>query len=315
MKRITIKKSILKAAILLFIAVFFFVSSLNGQDKFNVTRLTFDPGQEGFATWSPDSKKIIYQFTDLKDTLEKNGLWKISPDGTGKEQIFKGLAEHAKWSPDGKYIVFDADTGNSIKIIPAEGGTPIIFLPDSIQIINGGMPCWSPDGLKIAFRDGRTSSLCVAEINTGKVVQIFRQEGMNPLPGCWTIDGKNILIALMEKQTRKCTLWKISSDGNKQKQITGHHENFYRHLALSPDGSMLVYAVLENKYLGLWIMPAEGGKSIPLSITPKSHNEGMNWSPDGKQIAFTSTRSGSFDICLMDVDINQLQQELRELNK
>ncbi|RJP61505.1 MAG: hypothetical protein C4539_19775, partial [Ignavibacteriales bacterium] len=232
MKMILSKRTQFYNLITLLIYLFIFTITLNGQDKFKVTRLTFDPGQEGFATWSPDSKKIIYQFTNLRDTLGKNGLWKISPDGTGKEQIFKSLAEHAKWSPDGKYIVFDADTGNSIKLIQVEGGNPIIFLPDSIQIINGGMPCWSPDGLKIAFRDGRTSSLCVAEIKTGKVNQIFRQEGMNPLPGCWTTDGKNILIALMERQTRKCTLWKISSDGNKQKQITGHHENFYRHLAL-----------------------------------------------------------------------------------
>jgi Tol biopolymer transport system component len=98
-------------------------------------------------------------------------------------------------------------------------------------------------------------------------------------------------------------------------QIIGHHDNFWRHLALSPDGSLLVYAAMEGRHLGLYVMPAEGGKSIALAVTPNAHNEGAVWSPDGKRIAFTSTRSGNFDIWIMDVDVKQLKKELRELNE
>jgi Tol biopolymer transport system component len=47
-------------------------------------------------------------------------------------------------------------------------------------------------------------------------------------------------------------------------------------------------------------MPAAGGKSLPLAVTENSHNEGAVW----KKIAFNSTRSGNFDIWLMDVYIN-----------
>lgn len=293
-----------------------FVSSVQmlAQDKYECRRLTFDHAQEGFATWSPDSKSIVYQFTTLDDSLGKNGLWIISPDGTGAKQIFKGLAEHASWSPDGRFIVFDADTGNSIKMIPAEGGELINFLPDTIHIHNGGLPCWSPDASQIAFIDAEYS-LCVYNIETDKIARIFKHKALLPLPGCWSEDGKYVLIALWDKPSRKSTMWKISSDGKERKQITGHHENFYRYLALSPDGSLLVYGVVEGRYVGLYIMPAEGGISLPLSITSQGHNEGANWSPDGKKIVFTSTRSGNFDIWIMDVDIDQLKKELEELNK
>ena len=291
-----------------------FTISLNAQDMFNARRLTFDPAQEGFATWSPDGKSIIYQHTNLSDTTGKNGLWKISPDGTGAKHVLHGIAEHPKWSPDGRFIVFDADTGKSIKMISAEGGDPIIFLSDTIHIKKGGLPCWSPDASQIAFKDSEYS-LCIFNIKTGKTTRVFNEEGMLLLPGCWSHDGKYVLIALKDRKSGKSTIWKISSDGKERKQITRHHENFYRYLSLSPDGSLLAYGAKEGRFLGLYIMPAEGGNSLPLAVTPQGLNEGASWSPDGQKIAFTSTRSGNYDIWIMDVNIEQIKKELRALNK
>lgn len=288
---------------------------LTGQDMFPARQLTFDPAQQGFATWSPDSKFIVYQYTDMNDTSGKNGLWKVSVDGTGTRQIFRGIAEHAKWSPDGKFIVFDADTGNSIKMIPSYGGEVIKFLPDTILIQNGGLPCWSPDGSKIAFLERKGLSLCTYDMKTGDLKSIFKEEGKLPLPGGWWIDGKSILIANMDRQTRQCTMLKISNKDGGKTPVTGYNENFYRHLALSPDGSLLIYAAMEGKYLGLYAMLSGGGKSLPIAVSKDGHNEGAIWSPNGKMIAFTRTRKGNFDIWIMDVNARKLRKKLEIINK
>jgi len=289
-------------------------AGIAAQDMFPVRQLTSAPGQNGFASWAPDSKSMVHQISTWNDTLGRNGLWIVSPDGREAKQIFKGIAEHPKWSPDGRNIVFDADTGRSIKMIPSIGGDAELFLPDSIQIVNGGLPCWSPSGSEIAFLERSGLSLCVYNMKTGSVRSIFREEGMIPLPGCWTKDGNYILVALMEMPTRESTIWKISANGKTKTQIMLDHRNFYRHVALSPDGSLLIYAVLKDSYLGLWIMPSNGGRSLPFAVTENSHNEGAAWSPDGKTVAFTSTRSGNFDIWLMDVNIDKIKQEL-QINK
>jgi Tol biopolymer transport system component len=198
-------------------------------------------------------------------------------------------------------------------MIPAEGGDPITFLPDTIHINQGGLPCWSPDGSQIAFKD-HEYYLCIYDMKTEKTTRVFREEGLLLLPGCWSADAKYVLLALVDGQSRKSTIWKISSDGKERKQITGHHENIYRYLALSPDGSLLVYAAKEGKYLGFFVMPADGGMSLPFAVTPEGHNEAPIWSPDGKQIAFSSSRGWNVDIWIMDVDIEQIKENLRALN-
>jgi len=131
------------------------------------------------------------------------------------------------------------------------------------------------------------------------------------LPGCWSEDGNFVLISLMDRPSRKSTIWKISTDGNERQQITGHLDNFYRYVALSPDGSLLIYAAMEGKYLGLFIMPAEGGRSLPLAASQQGHNEAACWSPDGGKIAFTR----NFDIWIMDLNIEKVKKKLRMSDK
>jgi Tol biopolymer transport system component len=114
----------------------------------------------------------------------------------------------------------------------------------------------------------------------------------------------------MDRPSRKSTIWKVSTDGKERQQITGHLEGFYRYIALSPDGSLLIYAAMEGRYLGLFIMPAEGGKSLPLAVSKKGHDEAACWSPSGDKIAFAR----DFDIWIMDMNNEQIRNELQVSN-
>lgn len=83
--------------------------------------------------------------------------------------------------------------------------------------------------------------------------------------------------------------------------------------ALSPDGKMLVYTVTtpdveaNRNFSDLWIVPVAGGTPKQLTTDPASDRHAV-WSPDGKWIAFESTRSGEPQVWLMRPDGSEQKQ-------
>jgi dipeptidyl aminopeptidase/acylaminoacyl peptidase len=75
---------------------------------------------------------------------------------------------------------------------------------------------------------------------------------------------------------------------------------------LSPDGSRTLYTVAVPDLAGnrtvrnIWIVPTAGGAGRALTSTGK--DSGAKWAPDGRRIAFISTRGGSAQIYLVDAD-------------
>ena len=88
--------------------------------------------------------------------------------------------------------------------------------------------------------------------------------------------------------------------------------NFLQGAQLSPDGKMIVYAVShvdpdkEEEYVALWLLSQETGTSRQLT-TGLARDWNPHWSPNGKQIAFLSTRGDKPQIYLIPVDGGEAQ--------
>jgi len=70
--------------------------------------------------------------------------------------------------------------------------------------------------------------------------------------------------------------------------------NWYRHPAISPDGSRIVFVHGGD----LYSVPTGGGRAIPLTVHGAYETEPV-WSHDGERIAFASDRNGNFDVYVM----------------
>lgn len=76
---------------------------------------------------------------------------------------------------------------------------------------------------------------------------------------------------------------------------------------VSPDGQFVVYTVTEalkaenRTQSDLWIVPTAGGAPRRLTSAPQ-HDRNARWSPDGRWIAFESTRGGTSQIWLLPRD-------------
>ena len=105
-------------------------------------------------------------------------------------------------------------------------------------------------------------------------------------------------------------IWVMDADG-------GHPRNLTNHDALdqtpdwSPDGRRIAFTSdrnrdweLGNDVMGNWeiyVMNADGTNPINLTNHP-TVDRSPDWSPDGRQIAFTSDRDGNFEIYVMNAD-------------
>ncbi len=290
------------------VVLVWWAASISAQDRFPVQRLTFDPAQEGFPSWSPDGATIVYSFLDRRESGLVAGLHTVASVGGEPRWLTDEIGEHPNWSREGHYIVFDADMGNSIKITSARGGQPVRIVPASIPVSSGGNPIWSPDGSRIAFREG--PNLWVLDVGTGEARVIFTRAGMKPIPGCWSNDGDAIYFTLRQADSPTSSIWATLVEGDDSLEVVPSSERAYRYMDLSPDGSMLAFVqCAERSACDLWVTSALGGPQVRLTMHP-AYDDTPRWSPDGTRIAFTSTRTGNFDVWVMTLDLTELRAAL-----
>src|SRR5689334_2006695 len=129
---------------------------------------------------SPDGKTIAFKSSQA-GTYD---IWTVPVSGGEPKQITKldGREMKPKYSPDGKWIAFEADHNgvmiHDIYIVPAEGGEPVRLTDNPLH---DASPMWSPDSKKIYFTTQMFWDNSFAEIDIAtKQIKRIGPSGGNP---------------------------------------------------------------------------------------------------------------------------------------
>lgn len=94
-------------------------------------------------------------------------------------------------------------------------------------------------------------------------------------------------------------LWATAPDGTGSSRITGRDSGLLP--AVSPDGTRVAFARLEDGNVDLWVVNADGTDARRLTDHP-ARDWMASWSPDGDRLVFSSRRSGSYQLWTVDPD-------------
>ena len=210
-------------------------------------------------------------------------------------------------------------------------------LEDLLKLSTIGNAQISPDGRWVAYTQSETdleqnaflTQLFVVDTATGVSRQLTRARKSSNDPH-WSPDSKWIAF-VSEREGGKGQIFAIPPDGGEATQLT-KAENAVNGFEWSPDGASIAFVSAPKKnedrkkqlgefevvrkeyvYAHLWLLKVAGAMKSPQTGeeltkgTSYSVSGGFDWSPDGKLIAFATTRNpdliqgGTADIQLLTV--------------
>ena len=158
-----------------------------------LTRLTFEPGQDGNPVWTPDGQRIIFNSNRAGGVLN---VWWQAADGTGAAERLT-TSSNAQFTtaiaPDGTAVIFTEETptmGRDLMRLALDGSRRVTpLLQTKFDELNGVV---SPDGRWLAYgsnSSGRFEIYVRSFPNAGGQWQVSTGGGRMPL---WARNGKEL---------------------------------------------------------------------------------------------------------------------------
>ncbi len=235
---------------------------------------------------SPDGNWVSYTLSSVDSVKNKRNadIWMVSWDGKESIQLTHSPdgESQGRWSPDGKYFSFVSSrnglTSSQIWLMDRRGGEA----KQLTDLKKGDLTdyAWSPDGKKIALvikSPGDTS-----KNKSPKPIVLDRFQFKQDVEGYLT--KKPVHLYLYDIATKKIdTLTKGNYDETNPKW--------------SPDGSQIAFISNRtedpdrNENSDIWLIDAKSGATMKQLTKWTGRDGSIDWSPDGKQIAYLRSTS------------------------
>ncbi|MEO6212679.1 MAG: hypothetical protein ABIP65_03530 [Vicinamibacterales bacterium] len=200
-----------------------------------------------------------------------------------------------QWSPDTKSIAYTTYRSGFPDILVADmtGRTnaqnPAKGTPDKQNYL----PAWSPDGSKLAFMSNRDGNPEIYVVNRdGSGMRRLTNHPENDVTPTWSPTGNQ--IAFTSNRSGNPQIWTMSADGSGQQRITS--ESWCDRPTWSPAPfNEIAYASRSGAGYDIRIFDF-ATRSTRTVTDGVGSNESPAFSPNGRHIAYVSTRAGKAQI-------------------
>jgi len=232
----------------------------------NIKRITDTIGIKQYASFSPNGKKIVFEYSS--EDVPNTGIY-----------------------------IMDADGKNTIRlsVVDPPGLNPSGTLPGQFKDNRDTQPSWSPDGKWIVFVSYRDGNAEIYKMTPdGKNQTRLTQNPAQDQDPSWSPDSKHIIFSSIvgTNEDPYAQLYVMDGDGSNQIRLTDTADGSNNNPAWSPDGKKIAFSSSRTGYSNIYVMNTDGTNQVNLS-----NNAGSDfapaWSPDGKYIAFSSTRDST----------------------
>jgi len=270
-------------------------------------RLTTNPAPDLNPVWSPDGRYIAFTREGAG-----SGVYLVPALGGAERklaEIFPKRPIHLlslSYSPDGKCLAVADKTSAaepySIFLFSVESGEKQRLTFPPAGSVGDESPAFSPDGRSLAF--ARMISVGQKDIYIMPVVGgeprrlTFDNEATGGLT--WTTDGREIVFS--SRRGGGVRLWRVPITGGAFTSLDVYAQDLWRP-AVSRQGNRLAWTQQsgDSKIWRIEITGQTGQNAAPVKLVASTmHDVNPQYSPDGRQIVFTSTRSGSSEIWVCD---------------
>jgi TolB protein len=256
-----------------------------------------------------DRQRVI-QTVENRDVKE---VYFTDYDGANPRRVTSGrqLNNSPTWSPDARAIAYTSWRTGFMDIFVSRIYEGAISNPaKGTPSAQNYLPMYSPDGTKLAFTSNRDGNpeIYVMNVDGSGLRRLTNHPSIDVTP-TWSPTGTQ--IAFTSDRSGTASIYIVGDDGLGLRRVT--FELCDRATWSPAPRNEIAYTARTGPGYDIKVLNLASSETRQLTFGEGS-NESPAWAPNGRHLAFTSTRSGRTQIFTVDYDGKNIRQITREGN-
>ena len=279
-------------------------------------RVTYQSHADRLIDWHPDGERLLFASRRELGQRSSNQFFLVSKNGGFPEKLAIPYGELASFSPDGNHLAYITKITENYPFKRYRGGlTSDILIYDmkakTVENItnneaNDGKPAWAGDKVYFLSDQGANWRLNIWAYDTKskQVKQITKFDDFDisflsagPKELVFEAGGVMYLMDLNTQQYKPVTV-NVVSDLSVEIPQAKNVSKQINNMTAAPEGKRIIFEARGE----LFNVPAKEGYVMNMTQSSGAFDRDPAWSPDGKQVAFWSDRSGEYEIYLQASD-------------